>query len=1177
MSWRAVRNGPVWMEAKAMPKAAPNMTPLEFATNAQRMAADPSGTRLAAANAGSGKTRVLVDRVSRILLGGTNPSDILCLTYTKAAASEMQQRLFETLGSWSVLDPEPLREALTELFGVDLETLNPPVDLSKARQLFAQALETPEGLKVQTIHAFCERILSRFPIEAGILPGFEPLDDVEMAELRGEVATQILREAMNAPGGEIATALRHLTLERADSSLEDLFKWIALSPQKITAWQAAGLDGLAKNLKLGKERDPVKIAEALWNRIDPKQLRSVSSALKTGGANDIKKAVFVDAALSAPDALKALSQLSQLYFTQAGKTRASFYYAKTDDIAKDWIDTHSLDIMEAVEAIRAGHIFALTESVFHIAGRFSALYVEAKHRVRGLDYSDQILFVRRLLQNAEAAEWVQYKLDGGIKHILLDEAQDTSPEQWDIINILSAPFFQPNPDDDPKKPRTLFAVGDEKQSIYGFQGARPEQFLTEIRRHSEHATTDIKMAMSFRSTQEVLNIVDAVLFDCGGMQAMFNAEAFPPASDEVRHIANRDDKGLVELWPITPPPEKLEDNEPWDTTPVDAAGEGHQIEVLSKTIAATVKGWIDNGDPVFDRKLRRTRPIKPQDVLILVRRRGPLFESIIRQLKRHEIPIAGADRLKLSEATIVKDLIALSRVCLLPSDNLSLAETLKSPLFGFDDDDLMRVAIDRPGTLWESVKDRMPDTHKVLSDFVALSQTLTPYDFYARVLDYKDANGKAMRERFYKRLSLEARDALEAFLHQALEHQSRTAPNLQSFLYAFSQGDVEIKREQDSGLSEVRVMTVHGAKGLESPIVILPDTTNIPTLRDVLLPDENGGQVWNKADVTYVETLKEAAKTRIEQEQLRLLYVAMTRAESRLIVCGPHVGRANARLKPGCWYDWVKRGMEALTAQPYDAPSQRDGEMNSEQGLRYGALPKPCVANDVKPQAEAAALPAWVTTNPAPEDRRRRRVTPSHLLSNPPIEMAVRSPGESSDPNIFRRGNLIHKLLEVLPEIPVERRRDTAQKMLSSYTDLPAELGEEITREVFAVLEHPDFAYIFEAGSRAEVSLAGSAKGLPVGMYLNAQIDRLCVTPEIVTIVDYKSNRPPPTDVADVADLYLGQMAAYRELAREIYPGRTVNCALLWTDGPHLMALPDALLDAALRKVAALPTFNSTR
>ena len=306
------------------------------------------------------------------------------------------------------------------------------------------------------------------------------------------------------------------------------------------------------------------------------------------------------------------------------------------------------------------------------------------------------------------------------------------------------------------------------------------------------------------------------------------------------------------------------------------------------------------------------------------------------------------------------------------------------------------------------------------------------------------------------------------------------------------------------------------------------------------------------------------------QEQLRLLYVAMTRAESRLIVCGPHVGRENAKLKPGCWYDWVKRGLEALGAKTYDAPFTREVNGEVVRGLRYGAPAEPCSDADKVNQLAASNMPDWVTRPAAPEGH-RRRVTPSHLLSNPPVDMPVRSPAKVSDVNLFRRGNLIHKLLEILPEIPAERRRETAQKMLLSYKDVEAELRGQILEEVFAVLEHPEFAPIFAEGSRAEVSLAGSAKGLPDGLFLNAQIDRLCVTPDTVTIVDYKSNRPPPTQPEDVADLYLGQMAAYRELAREIYPGRTVNCALLWTDGPHLMPLPDVLLDTALQKVAALP------
>lgn len=1149
------------------------MTPLQLATQAQRMAADPSGTRLAAANAGSGKTRVLVSRVSRILLRGADPADILCLTYTKAAAAEMQERLFSTLGSWSVMPDAELREALTELFGHAPEAENPPVRFNTARELFAKALETPEGLKVQTIHAFCERILSRFPIEAGILPGFEPLDDVEILELRAKVETQILREAMDAPEGELATALRYLTLAKADSSLDSIFAWIAHSPQQVEQWVAAGQDTLAQKLGLDQFKDPSEIARDFWNGIDPEELTYVIGELSSSqGTRDKNKAVLLSDAKKIEDDLTRFIFCKPVWLTQDNTITKHLVAKSTPLRARAFLETEADRVLKTLQRLRAADIFRLTISVQAIAARYSELYRIAKHRARGLDYSDQILFVLDLLNKTEAAEWVRYKLDGGISHILLDEAQDTAPEQWKIINILAAPFFEPSPDDDPHRPRTLFAVGDEKQSIYGFQGARPEQFLTEIRRRSEQATTDIRMRMSFRSTQQVLDVVDSFLVDCGGMQAMFDPEEFPPASDKIRHIAHRDDVGLVELWPITPAPEKPEEREPWDTTPVDATGEGHQIEVLAKTIAEEIKGWIENKAPIFDRDLKRTRPTRPQDILILVRRRGDLFHALIRQLKRHEIPIAGADRLTLSDAMIVKDLLALSRFCLLPSDDLSLAEVLKSPIIGYDDDALMRIAIGRTGTLFEALKAKDAPISEMLASIINLSQTLTPFDFYARFLDLK-FGGMSMRQRFYKRLSLEARDALEAFLDQALEHQSRMAPNLQNFLNAFAQGDVQIKRELDGNISEVRVMTVHGAKGLEAPIVILPDTTSVPTEMDTMLPDGAGGYVWkpaSKASVPFVDEVKAAAAARMAQEQLRLLYVAMTRAESRLIVCGPHVGAANAKLKKGCWYDWVSRAMGALDVSHFPTAFDREVDGQLLTGLRYGGAPEPWDEDVASSDHKTEELPPWINKMPEKEGR-GRRVTPSHLLSDPPAEMAVRSPGMVRDASVFLRGNLIHKLLEVLPEFPVERRRPIAETIIRSHANLPEGLAETVMGEVFAVLDNPEFAEIFAPGSRAEVSLAGSASGLPDGLYLNAQIDRLRVTETDVFIIDYKSNRPPPTDPADVSELYLGQMAAYRELAREIYPGKAVRCALLWTDGPYLMELPKGLLDRALNTIADLP------
>ena len=1143
---------------------------LDIANQAQREAANPSGSRLAAANAGSGKTRVLVSRVSRILLKGADPADILCLTYTRAAASEMQQRLFATLGKWSVLPSEALREELTELFGHPPENERPAVALDTARELFAKALETPEGLKVQTIHAFCERILSRFPVEAGILPGFEPLDDGEIAKIRQEIERQILVEAMEAPQSDLALAVQHLTLKMADQTLESLFSWMASSPHKVANWTDMDDDVLAKQLGLGDGRDPERLADTLIARLDRQSLQDVASALEQGGATDKKRAALIRNGLNAETSLRTFGAMKFLYFKKSDPSGllAKFYDKGTDEGAKDWIDTHAADFIRIDEALRAVAIFETTQSIKIIARRFAVLYRETKHKARGLDYSDQILFVKRLLQNSAAADWVRYKLDGGISHILLDEAQDTAPEQWSIINILADPFFQPNPDDDPNKPRTLFAVGDEKQSIYGFQGARPEQFLREIKDRSQQAVTDIHMSVSFRSTQSVLDVVDGFLQDAGGLLDMFDPELLSPEAGKIRHIANRVDKGVVELWPITPLPETIEDREPWDTRPVDFKGQRNQIEVLAKTIAREIKSWIETEQPIFDRDIGVTRPTRPEDILILVRRRKELFNATIRQLKRHDIPIAGADRLVLSETMIVKDLLSLARFCLLPHDDFSLAEVLKSPIIGYNDDALMSIAIGRDGFLFDALKVKDPDAASLLDTAIKMARHLTPYDFFAQFLDLK-FRGHSIRKRFFKRLSMEAQDALEAFLHQALEHQTKMSPNLQRFLSNFTAREVQIKRELDHNVSEVRVMTVHGAKGLEAPIVILPETTLGGSDMDKLLSDGDGGYVWKpskKTSVPYVEQLRAIADQRREQEDLRLLYVALTRAESKLIVCGHHIGRANEKLKTGCWYDWVSRAMDAVEAQTV----QKNLNGESIEIQSYGGDPDPVSDRPYKSLASPIEIADWML-RPAPKEGKAARVTPSHLLSDPPLEMPVRSPGQTKNLSRFMRGNLTHKLLEVLPEVLPSERRKMAGRILSGYKAIPVEMGDDIIHEVFAVLDHPEFSKIFGPGSRAEVSLAGSAKTLPDKLYLNAQIDRLCVTDAEVFIVDYKSNRPPPTDPEDVSDLYLGQMAAYRELAREIYPKHEIYCALLWTDGPQLMVLPQALLDRALHKIAALP------
>ncbi len=1155
---------------------------IEQASIYQRMAADPRATRLASANAGSGKTKVLVERVSRLLLDGADPDKILCLTYTKAAASEMQTRLFDTLGGWSVMDEDKLNAALDKLLG---ETQVRDQDtLGKARQLFAKALETPDGLKVQTIHAFCERILSRFPLEAGILPGFEPMDDANGSALRSEIEEQIYKEARRLPEEPLAKAIERLAGLKADQSLESIFKWIAGNGEAIGTWQEnGGTDGLAVflGLEIGQSVD-FYYANA-WNDIVKEKIKpAAQSLISSSNGNDSAKGAAILDALTQDDVVAAFTNYSAIFLTQAGTLRKSVVTLQAPPAAQDFFGNSRMDptpealrVVSALEKITAARCLELTDAVYEIAKVYTARYERSKRERRWLDFNDQILLVRNLLVRADVADWVKYKLDGGIGHILIDEAQDTAPEQWDIIDALKAGFSRPDPDWPREQVKTFFAVGDEKQSIYSFQGARPEKFIEKIRSYvDEDAATSIRMLMSFRSSPDVLRVVDAVFNDQLGMQRMFDAEHVDVASELVSHTAFRQDRGFVEFWPLAPKPEEIEAETAWDTRPVDAPSQASPRERLAKEIATQIKTWLDSGEPVYDRALQATRPMSAGDILILVRSRNAFFDAVIRNMKMLGVPVAGADRLVLKDSVAVKDMLALTRFVLLPSDDLSLAEVLKSPLFDFTEDELFETAKRRGDkTLWQSLREqnfgKAMDAVEALDVIRKDARLFPPYEFYAKVLDSRTSDGQSRLKRLFGRLGIEAKDAIEAFLARALAHQRQGAPSLQHFLQSFSSDNQDIKREMDAGGSEVRVMTVHGAKGLEAPVVFLPDTTQNPTSRGAngLVAVEGGfAYVPSKEDTPApLIPMRDMLGARAGEEYMRLLYVAMTRAESRLIVCGYHSGHRNSDgFAQGSWYQEVRDAMIGLKADELETPLGT--------GLAYGGPPKPPQSAQAAGQPAVSAIPSWAANFAREEHPGTRRVTPSYLLAAQPSNGApVRSPISASSDR-FLRGNITHKLLEILPDLAREKRDAAARNYLERQKRLSPELAQEIYDEVFAVLECPDYAAIFGPGSQAEVSLAGRGGGLPKNIYLNAQIDRLAVTDDQVFIVDYKSNRPPPQTQEHVPDIYWGQMAAYRELAREIYPDREVVCGLLWTDGPQMMILDGNRLDHALTLIAALPT-----
>ena len=1087
------------------------MTPRE-ATAAQVKAADPGASTWLSANAGSGKTRVLTDRVARLLLADVEPQRILCLTYTKAAATEMQNRLFQRLGEWAMMPDPKLTAALAELGEVVALDAS---HLSRARRLFARAIETPGGLRIQTIHSFCASLLRRFPLEAGVSPNFVELDDRAgrmlrqdiLEEMADKTAPDVVRDAALVFKGEDFTALmeevgRHP--EGFSGSVTALFR---LS-------DGERVQKLLADVFLGDEGDI---------------LQHLLPALASGGSNDNKahdRLTGLD--LSHPD-LAALERLENVFLfasgQRAGQAKIGDFPTKPTRGKIPGLMLKLENLMARVESARlrrqALQAAEKTEVVHRFAKAFLPVYRERKAAQGLLDFDDLIARARRLLSDPSVAAWVLFRLDGGIDHVLVDEAQDTSPAQWDVIGLLTAEFTA----GEGTRPggRTLFVVGDKKQSIYSFQGADVAAF---DRKHAEFETRfkaaqqvfqTLPLEYSFRSSPAILNLVDAAL---GGL----SPEALGAT---VSHRACFPDlPGRVDVWPLIEAEEEKDDIHFED--PVDLIRATHPVAQLADRISAEIETLLNTGAQISTRN--GARAVHAGDFLILVQTRGALFSEIIRACKARNLPIAGADRLKLGEEMAVKDLVALLSFLATPEDDLSLAALLRSPLVGISEAALYDLAHGRPGYLWEKLRHMDHPAVPILTDLRDQVDFLRPYDLLERVLVRHDG-----RRRLIARLGVEAEDAIDELLNQALAYERGSVPSLTGFLSWLEADSVQVKRQADGAGGRIRVMTVHGAKGLEAEIVILPDTADRnPQDRDALYADEAGNVLWKTPkdeSPPVIAALREQKQAREAEENLRLLYVALTRARCWLIVAG--AGKAT---KDGAWHKIVAEGMGRLATSP------------TPNGIRYesGNWPAPIgqtdpVAVSEEPGEEWMFLP---TERPA---KSNLSLSPSDLGG----AKALPGMGEEADV-AMERGTALHLLLQHLPDHP---QADWDAIALHLAGDLAPDLLLQARR----LLAAPHLTHLFGADSLAEVPLTA-----PFGTQrLLGTIDRLITGPRILA-VDYKSNRTVPETSAQVPEGILRQMGAYLHMLECLYPGRPIDLCILWTETAALMPLPPDMLRAAL-------------
>ena len=1141
-----------------MPKRLKGLTRLQ---GEQAEASSPRHHAALSASAGTGKTHVLTARVLRLLLSGADPSAILCLTFTKAGAAEMADRIHARLAHWVRLKDKELSK---ELF--NLGEANGPDEVAAARRLFARVLDASGGgLRIMTIHAFAQGLLASFPAEAGLVPGFRPLEGREEQQLARSTLADLLVRAEASGDTPLIADIQALSHRLGEGGAESFLMACAREAPAMAALPPReGLEAMLRRT-FGLPEGDIEAAieaECCDDLFDLQTLGRIAAANRGWGAATGLKCCDAIAAWQAGDGKArsaSLLELAATVLTKEGEPRkvtAGQLKADPDYAA------HAERLAECCGRLLRMRKLAVAVTQFAAALRagqaFAAAYAEAKRAHGVVDFDDLISGAEALLRQDGMGEWVRYKLDQATDHILVDEAQDTNERQWAIVGALSEEFFAgygASP-----RHRTLFTVGDFKQAIFRFQGTNPREFddargyfagkARQLRRDAEairvpHAELppdflDLSMDRSFRSSPPVLRFVDQLLRDLGP-----DALGLPrtPNAHESFHLER---PGSVTLW------------EPWteEAEAGEDAGEEGWISDATRRyatcLAKQIGRWIAN--PFTLGPKGKERPVRPEDILILVRRRGALAALLVARLHAEGVPVAGVDRLLLSAPLAVQDLLAACRFAIQPLDDLNLAGLLVSPLFGWSQERLYEAAKERGGVpLWSRLTGGAGDAETLagLHALLAMADYTTPHQFLETIL----SGAMDGRRRLLARLGPEARDPIEELLASALDFETTSTPALQPFLDWFARGDVEIVRDPSAPLDAVRVMTVHGSKGLQAPVVILADACVDPTRArgssvDFTLPGGTVVPLFRPKKDELAEPLKsqiEESDRLDREEHWRLLYVAMTRAEERLYICGA-LGPADRNgPPPESWFAACRASMEALGLAWTDDPHWR-------HSCRLGEPETPARVVAAPGQARAAVLPSWLRAPAPAEARPPRPLAPSggaeDDLPYPPPGPELRAAAE--------RGKLLHLLFERLPGVPAPDRARLAEAWLERSAGVSdAGLRRSLVADACAIVADPTHADLFGPDALAEAPIAAVTPG---GAVIAGTADRLLVTPAVIRVVDFKTGRAVPSSPAQVPAAHLRQMAHYVAALEVIFADRPVEAALLYTSGPVLHSLGPELL-----------------
>jgi len=1117
------------------------MKPLLPLLPVQADGARPDANAWMSASAGTGKTQVLTARVLRLMLAGAPPERILALTFTKAGAAEMQARIFDRLAGWVAAGDNALK---ADLAAINADT--DPATVARARSLFARALDAPGGLQVQTFHGFAQSLLASFPVEAGIAPGFTALDDRSALALRGQVLAETI-EAAGADDPGFIDDIGALSVASGETRLAAIAARLIAHYPAIAALKGGIVPRLRRALGLPIDGSAADVLAAAVGGIDRTALARLAAVNEAdGGKQALDRADTLRwwLALAADRRAEHFDTLCTVFHRQDGERRATLVPGgrradPADVAAADRLCEAVTEVARLRDALAAVEVAARH---LRVGQRLGAAYAAHKARAGVIDYDDMIARAAALLKGDDgAAAWVRYKLDQRIDHLLVDEAQDTNAVQWDIVHALTDEFFAGEGARDAV--RTLFVVGDFKQAIFRFQGSDPKVFRDKqetfraLAADAQRDWRDLPMSRSFRSVPAVLEAVDAVV-DTLGADAFGMTAAIPPHEPHRSSLLGR-----VTLWPPLRPEGSAaaDDDAPW----LPEA----QVQMAQK-LATQIAAWLDPAT-ALDLPARR-RACRAEDILVLVRSRGEFVGALVTALHDRRVSVAGVDRLRLTTPLAVQDCLALVRFALQPDDDLTCAALLTSPFVALDHDRLYALAKDRRGSLWSAVRDDGGEARAFLDAVLALADFTAPYEFLETIL----SGPLGGRAKLLARLGEEARDQIAALLGQALAFERTNAPTLQGFLAWIEADDIDLKRDPEAPVDAVRIMTVHGAKGLQAPVVVLADATRPPGRDDTgFVPlaigdDEATVPVYHGGHGKRVPRIAQELATMAKEareEHWRLLYVAMTRAEDLLFVGGALGVRDNGVPPDDSWYAAVDRAMSANWALTDEADdlwgSVRVHRAGRDSETEAGRAPPPAVP----------PVPAWARTPAPAEARPPRPLSPSAIAAD---DVAQPPPGPAAQA-AARRGQLLHALFERLPEVSPGERGDAAAAWLArAAPDLDAETRAALATTALGVVADPRFADVFGVDSLAEAPIAATIGGIVVA----GTVDRLLVTDDAVRVVDFKTGARVPRGLDAVPPYHLRQMAAYAAALGVVFPSRRIEAALLYTHDATLIDLPAALL-----------------